>query len=70
MRRSEVQAEIEREPFMPIRLHLVSGKVIDVTSPGMAWMLDRAVLVFQEERGRDARYDVVSILNVERIEQV
>jgi hypothetical protein len=70
MRRSEVQMEIERSPFMPVRLHLVSGKVVDVTNPGMAWMLGRAVLVFQEERSRDDRYDVISIPNIERIEQM
>jgi hypothetical protein len=33
-------------------------------------MLQRAVLVFQEERSRGDRYDVISIPNIERIEQV
>ena len=70
MRRAEVTTEIERNPFMPIRLHLVSGKVVDVTSAGIAWMLDRSVLVFQRERSTDDRYDVISISNIERIEQV
>ncbi len=69
MRRVEVKSEIEREPFLPVRLHLVSGKVVDVTNPGIAWMMERAILIFHQERGRDDRYDLISIQNIERIEQ-
>jgi hypothetical protein len=67
---SDVESEVEKSPFRPLRLHLVSGKIVDVTRPEMAWMLDRSLMVFQSERSDDDRYDLVSISNIERIEQM
>jgi hypothetical protein len=30
MRRAEVEAEVDHVPFKPFRLHLVSGKTLDL----------------------------------------
>lgn len=68
MTSEEIRSELERQPFAPLRLHLVSGKTIDIMSDGVAWMLQNSVLVLQDPRSHQ-RYDVVSLRNVERIEQ-
>ncbi len=73
MTSKEFEAELEREPFIPLRLHLVSGKTLKVTWPGAAWLLQNSVLIMRNvkpgERGGDG-YDVVSLRNIERIEQI
>jgi hypothetical protein len=69
MTSEDIRAELERRPFVPFRLHLVSGKTIDVMDEGAAWMLQNAVMVFQDLRSHE-RYDLVALRNVERLEQL
>jgi len=57
--------------FVPFRVHLVSGKAVEVTSPAAGWMLQNALLVLHDApRGVDAGYDVISLRNIERLEQL
>lgn len=68
-----VEAELERDPFIPLRLHLVSGKVVKVPAPGVAWLMQNSILVFQNVKPGKAKvggYDVIALRNIERIEQV
>jgi hypothetical protein len=65
----DVRSEIDKQPFLPFRLHLVSGKTIDVIAEGRAWMLRNAIMILQEPRSH-SRYDVVALRNVERLEQL
>lgn len=69
MTSEEIRSEIEKQPFAPLRLHLVSGKTVDILSDGIAWMLQNSVMVLQDPRSHP-RYDVVSLRNIERIEQM
>lgn len=72
MTSEDVRAELEKEPFVPLRLHLVSGKVIDVPFAGAAWLLQNAVLVFRKAKPGSVKadgYDVLAFRNIERIEQ-
>lgn len=69
MTSEDVRSELEKEPFAPFRLHLVSGKAVEVVSAGAAWMLQNAILVFQDLQSH-GRYDIVSLRNVERLEQL
>jgi hypothetical protein len=73
MNPSEASAEIEKVPFVPIRLHLVSGKTMDIPQAGIAWMMRTAVMVLQgieRDPNNGGRYDVVALRNIERIEQL
>ena len=73
MTSKDMQAELERDPFIPFRLHLVSGKVVKVPAPGVGWLLQNAVLIFQNAKPGRARvggYDVIALRNIERIEQL
>jgi hypothetical protein len=72
MTSQDIKAELEKDPFVPLRLHLVSGKTIDVPFPSAAWVLQISVLVFQNvQQGSQSAsgYDVVALRNIERIEQ-
>jgi hypothetical protein len=46
MTSEDVRSELEKNPFVPIRLHMVSGRSVDVLNNGMAMLLQNAVLVF------------------------
>jgi hypothetical protein len=68
MTSEDVKSEIERVPFKPLRLHLASGKVIDIQHSGQPFMLQNAIMVMT---GRDLdSYDIVSLRNIERLERL
>jgi hypothetical protein len=72
MTAKEMEAELTREPFVPLRLHLVSGKSVEVPRAGVAWLMQNAVLVFQNAKVGRAMvdgYDVIALRNIERVEQ-
>jgi len=74
MTEKELIAELEKDPFVPFRLHLVSEKVIDVMAAGAAHPLQNSLLVLRNPTlGGTVRaegYDVVAYGNIERIEQL
>jgi hypothetical protein len=72
MTSKDIETELERDPFVPLRLHLVSGKTIDIPFPGVAWLMQNGLLVFhgaKPERAKVEGYDVIALRNIERIEQ-
>ena len=73
MTSKDIEAELERDPFIPIRIHLVSGKTIDVPAANVAFPMQNALLVLQRRQPGRVRldgYDVLSFRNIERIEQL
>ena len=70
----DVQQELDREPFHPLRFHLSSGKVIDIYRANTAWLRQNTVLVVHPLKpGGSAvenEYDVISLRLIERIEQI
>ena len=72
MTREDLRSELEKEPFVPLLLHLVSGAVIPVDEPGDATVLKNSVLVLHAHDPRldEAGYDVIDLRNIERIERV
>lgn len=71
MTSEDVKSELDKEPFRPMRLHLVSGKTVDITRPGSAFMLQNVVMVLQPRPpgGGESGYDLLSLRNIERIER-
>jgi hypothetical protein len=68
-----VKGELELSPFKPLRIHLVSGKTLDVVREGTAWPLRDRLLVFRNPAARGVGaegYDVVAYNNIERIEHM
>ena len=73
MTEEDVVVELERDPFHPFRLHLVSGKVLDVLGPQTAHPLSNALLVLRNPivgTSRAEGYDVIAYYNIERIERL
>jgi hypothetical protein len=74
MTSEDLRSELERDPFTPLRLHLVSGKTIEVRWHGQAWMLQNAVMILpgpkQDETSLDYGYNIVALRNIERLERL
>ena len=73
MTEEELVAELDRDPFQPFRIHLVSGKVMDVVGPNTAHPLSNALLVLRNPvlgTSRAEGYDVIAYYNIERIERL
>jgi hypothetical protein len=73
MTTEDMRQELERGPFVPLRLHLSSGKTIDVGYPSTAWLRQNTLLIVHPlEAGtvRIGSYDVVALRLIERIEQI
>jgi len=52
MKRQEVEAELTHVPFIPFRLHLVSGKTLDVNHAGERWVLRTSILITRRRKSR------------------
>lgn len=72
MTQEDMKAELERRPFIPLRLHLVSGKTVDATMESAVFLLQNAVMAFHDPTGKgvDEGFDVIALRNIERIEQL
>lgn len=72
MTSEDLKSQLDRVPFVPLRLHLVSGKTIDIVSPRQGSMLQHAIMVFQPRTREvlDPGYNVVALRNIEMIEQL
>ena len=65
--------ELQRSPFVPLRLHLSSGKTVDILYPSTAWLRQNTLLiVFPLKKGTQmiGNYDVIALRLIERIEQI
>ncbi|MGB7158249.1 MAG: hypothetical protein WBD40_09305 [Tepidisphaeraceae bacterium] len=73
MNSEEVKEELDRDPFVPLRLHLSSGQKIDIKYPGTAWVRRNTLLVVHPLAPGTAaigNYDVVALPLIERMEQM
>jgi hypothetical protein len=73
MTTEDIKQEIEREPFIPLRLHLASGQIMEIKFPHTAWVRQNTLLVVHPLRKGTqeiGNYDVIALRLIERIEQV
>ena len=72
MTSEDLKSELEKRPFIALRLHLVSGRGIDVRMFEQTQLLQNSIMVFQErpQPDGDRLYDLISLRNIERIEQI
>ena len=73
MTSEDVLQELERTPFVPLRLHLASGQTIDIRYPQTAWIRQNTILIVHPlAKGTQAigNYNVIALRLIERIEQV
>ena len=73
MTSEDVRQEIERQPWIPLRLHLASGKTVDVHHPGTVWLQQNSLLLVHPLRPGTqeiGKYEVLALRLIERIEQL
>ena len=71
MTSEDVRSELEKMPFVPLRIHLVSGKTLEIQLPRSGWMLQNALMILHSDDViDDPGYDIVALRNIERIEQL
>ena len=73
MTEDEIVAELIKDPFQPICLHMASGKVIDILTPNAAHTLTNSLLVLRNPVAGTPRaegYDVIAYDHIERVEQL
>ena len=73
MNEDEIESRLLADPFIPFRIHLVSGKTMDILAPGTAFALSQSLLILRKPdrtRVKAEGYDVISYVNIERIEQL
>jgi hypothetical protein len=73
MTEPELDDQLQAVPFVPFRIHVVSGKSVDVLAPHAAWTLNASLMVFRNpspDKAKAQGYDVVSYANIERLEQL
>lgn len=73
MTSEDVLQEIERRPFVPLRMHLSSGDVITIADAETAWVRQNTLLIVHRiAPGTHAigSYDVIALRLIERIESI
>jgi hypothetical protein len=70
MTRETIQGYIRAEPFRPFRVHLVSGRSLDIRHPEMIRILRSTILIFKPADGPQDfsdEWDTVSLMLIESI---
>jgi hypothetical protein len=70
MTHEDVRQELDREPFVPLRLHLASGEKLDILHPNSAFVRQNTLLVVHRLAPNTSAigdYDVVAFRVIERI---
>ena len=71
MTSEDLRQEIDREPFVPLRLRLASGSKVDIRQPHTAWLRQNTLLLVHPLRaGTHAigDYEVIALRLIEKIE--
>ncbi|MCL2648156.1 MAG: hypothetical protein FWD61_14280 [Phycisphaerales bacterium] len=64
MTSEDMKQELDREPFVPLRLHLSSGKVMDIEYPASAFLRQNTLVVMHRLRANTheiGNYDVIAL---------
>lgn len=70
MTSEDVQQELDRDPFVPLRLHLASGTEMKIEYPNSAFVRQNTVLIVHRLAPKTSAigdYDVISLRLIERI---
>jgi hypothetical protein len=73
MTSEDMRQELERGPFVPLRLHLASGQIIEIAYAGTAWLRQNTVVIVHPLAPNTVaigNYDVIALRLIERIEQI
>jgi hypothetical protein len=63
-------AELDREPFIPLRLHLADGRTVDIRNPGLCFIARLSLYCFAAKPHASLAEDVqvISVRHIVSIE--
>ena len=65
--------ELDRDPFIPLRLHLTDGRTVDIHNPGLSFIARLGLYVFRVSSPPSSLaqdQEVVSIAHIVTVEQL
>jgi hypothetical protein len=62
-------AELDRDPFIPLRLRLSDGRTVDITNPGLCFIARMALYYFRAQPHESLAEDV-RVISLRHIESV
>lgn len=62
--------ELDREPFVPLRLNLTDGSTVDIYNPAMAFINHLAVYVAMDPRARSRLFGDMKLISLRHIVSV
>ncbi len=67
MRPDSLAEELNRDPFVPLRIHLNDGRAIDINNPGPCFIAHLALYMFHVRREGDVRADKMEVIALRNI---
>jgi hypothetical protein len=61
-------SELNREPFLPLRVHLSHGRTIDILNPGLVVLMTRDIFIADASRDRFHIFALIHIVGVESLQ--
>ena len=68
-----ILSELEREPFIPIRLNLTDGTKVDIDNPGLSFVNNLALYLARTDRPNSrlaADFRLISLRHIVSVEQI
>ena len=62
-------SELDREPFIPLRIHLADGRHIDILNPGLCFIMRLSLYIFAA-RPRSVLAEDVQVMSLRAIVSV
>jgi hypothetical protein len=62
-------AELNKEPFLPLRIHLSDGRTVDILNPGLCFIARLALYAFRA-KPREALAEDVQVISLRHIVSV
>ena len=69
----QLDNELTREPYVPLRLYLTNGESVDILNPGLAFIDHYALHVYCVDRPNSRLvddHDLISLHHIVRVEQI
>jgi len=66
-------SELEKEPFVPLRLNLTDGTSVDITNPGLSFVNNLALYLARIDRPKSrlvADMRIISLRHIVSIDQI
>lgn len=62
--------ELQRDPFIPVRLHLSDGRTVDILNPGLCFIARLALYAFRPGRRHAMLAEDVDVISLRHIVSV